>query len=354
MVEKINERLSLSPLDKVSIDGVLTDYGKTAPPPFVMGPVGTESGVFYGRRGILEAMITAATKTNIAVIEGGYRTGKTSLLFACSEELERRGLVQTRLFFSLSTGKELEDIRTRIVEHDLRSPAVIVFDETIIFVTLSPDKIDSLIELIQELKDKGHFVVMSFTGDLTSGSDVIPGGVSSQQQKLLEVIPRESIIVNTLLGNEEIREIVAGGEASIFTEPVIQYLTQEAGGHPLLANLVAYNMYHAWHGLKEEVNLTIPELMEEFDSMVTAQLGNFFAKSVEMVVGAGFNPLTWEYVGKARYKPDERVYKNMLPATSGGLFRRWLIDFLRKNYPELSGERSSPKISIGGGEKFPE
>ena len=61
--------------------------------------------------------------------------------------------------------------------------------------------------------------------------------IARKRQKRLLTTVGNSIVVNRLFTDEETRQLVSGGKSPLFSPALIDYLANEAGGHPLLGAL---------------------------------------------------------------------------------------------------------------------
>lgn len=65
----------------------------------------------------------------------------------------------------------------------------------------------------------------------------------------------------------------------------------------------------------------------KLEKQIMMSMGSYLSAPVEMVMGAGFDPLTWEWKGEGE-APDPTVYKNMLPRSDSDIFKSWLTQYL--------------------------
>jgi len=325
---------------------LLTPAGMEIPyDPYSEGrPTTEERRSFYGREAILAKIRERLERPGfaLAVIEGGYRSGKTSLLETTGARMVKDGIVGTAIVYDLAPdcssnseqvvagiedtiGGEEAGIEGEAVSAPVRKerPAttLVMLDGVEAYGSLHPEW---LTEILDALKAKGYKVAMAVTGDLhgTSAAE-LPREV---KDKLLEMAGDDGVIVNELLTDEEARELLEQSKRQskgpLFTEVMTEYLVAEAGGNPFLASLLASNAFDLLRFRGVEPN----GLVQKLEEAVETELWRF-GQVVDVIVSAGFNPLTWEWRGEGT-PPDVGVYQNMIPRPTSTIFLRWLTGYL--------------------------
>lgn len=319
-----------------NVDGVVTieqatEVGQLLTKPdtnfadkFVVGGVARmEEGRLPGKESMVAEVRRLLDEHGVVVIEGGYRSGKSSVLRAVGDGLERDsvvgGVVDTEIFAGKNDPQEVKTMFGEALSYCDGKKVAIMVDE---LEYLDEDEQMALLEEINRARAEGHKVVISVIGDLRSSSSAELS--RSVKERILEMAG-DSVVINRLLIDDEMRDLLTPDGENLFTEPMLGYLIREAGGSPFLGNALA---------LASGELLTIggvepSSLKEELrrSDTVSGSLSNF-AKAVDTVVAVGFDPLTWEWHGEGE-PPDVEVYRNMLPRGTSTIFRNWLGGYLK-------------------------
>lgn len=204
----VQETPSIKSVEEATkIEHLLTPRGMDASfAPFIAGRVVREGrGEFFGKKSVLADLREQLMTNGVAIVEGGHRSGKTSILNAIGEKLEREGLVQTSIFYGLqsntSTSPEqvIKNIKSILDRIPPGSKAVITFDEIEAYNEQNQVK---LLELVQQLKEQGHMIVFSVIGDLHGNS---PTELPRETKDELLKMTNNIAIVNQLLNDNEAR-----------------------------------------------------------------------------------------------------------------------------------------------------
>lgn len=336
----------------VALDQFLTPRGLTTlrkkENPFIAGNAIDESEEFVGKPEILRDIEVLAASNGVVAIEGGHRSGKTSLLEVASARLVSVGIAKKRSDIVSFSGsrevneferlrQEITDGKGKVIDLDKQKSVVIPFDEieNLGFGGGLP-RIKRFVEVIRRLKESGHLVLLSVIGDLRSKRDSAEELSLKAKEGLLSVVGN-AIVVNRLLNDDEVRQVVGGGEKPLFTPEILEYLVKEAGGHPFLANLLAQQLFSILSVVKMRA-LDVSKALPDFQENVGGTLRNsdIFNTPTECVLASGFDPQTWDYAGVTEDRPNETVYKNMLPRESSTFFQNWLEEFMRKKMINLT------------------
>lgn len=314
--------------DLLTPHGIESDYA----PAYIAGNVISESsGTFFGKETILAEIRARLEDTGFAAVEGGHRTGRSSLLRVTSERMVKDESVQAEVYYDLRTDhaktpeQVIAEIEERISRYHLPGEgtkpvsALIQFDE---IEGYEPSNRVKLLEAIGQMKAKGHKIIIAVLGDLYGDS---PGELSRQtKDKILEMAGGR-VVINRLLNDEEMRKLLAYGGKPVFTEVMTRYLIAEAGGHPYLANELARTIFRVLKSSEFSQGKLTPRLKVW---ITFSSLDNVFSSVVETIVAAGFNPLTWEWHGSGN-KPNVEVYQNMIPRPTSTIFRDWLTAYTK-------------------------
>lgn len=301
--------------------------------PFITGRVVDErNGEFFGKKVVVDEMLERLRDTGMVVVEGAHRSGKSSLLRTVGDRLTQDRVVQTSVHYDLQSNynrtpeEVVEDIQAYIAYH---SPGIKTKGASAI---ISLDEIEAydkknqieLLESVDTLRAQGYKVALAVIGDLHGDSpEELP---RATKDKLLSMVG-ESIVVNRLLDESEMRELLSHGNKPIFTEILTRYLITEAGGHPYLGNALADRVFALLKFNEIEPGKLTEELRTEIRNM---RVLDNFGVVVDKIAAAGFDPLTWEWRGEGQ-QPNVEVYRNMLPRFTSNIFRNWLSDYLSKH-----------------------
>lgn len=329
-----------TPLSRiVDIDQLLTKQGKdTKFTNFIIGNAVEEKTGFIGKADILSDIERKAKQNGIVAIAGGLRGGKSSLLKVTSSHLIDAGNAQSSsaIYCASFSRKDkvaemardiTDDRKRKIGKKNKKIGQVITFDE---IETVGESAFPDFVDLIKTLRSAGNIVILNVIGDLNCDGNVSLELPEKDKKRLLTTVGN-SIVVNRLFTDEETRQLVSGGKSPLFSPALIDYLANEAGGHPLLGALLAGTMFSVLRKLKTgelQLNQIMPEFAEEIHGYL--KRGGQFSEPTDCVMERGFNPLTWEYSEKFKRQPDEKIYRNMLPRVSSTFFKNWLIEYLAK------------------------
>lgn len=295
-----------------------------------------EGDLFVGRERVLALLKDALLHQGVTVLEGTKRSGKTSLIrkvlvdLTAEKNIDWFRAVDFQSFAGEqgwdSVKKGLDEERS-FVERE--GKGALVFSEISALVSCGDDCVDGFLDYLGGLKKEGIFVLLEATEDIKSTSvDSIFS--PAQKQRLLELVG-DAVVVNELMSEEEIRGIVSGGSPPLFTQETIDYLVAQAGGHPMFANILAQGMFDLLKRQQQETptDTSDAEFMDRFREAIKQNMAILIVGVFDVIRG-GFDPLTWQYTGPEP-KPDEQVYRNMLPRESSTIFREWLAQELQKD-----------------------
>lgn len=309
---------------------ILTEAGIAADSnPFIAGsPVSKDYGGFYGRNSLVAEMREKLIANGIVVLEGSHRTGRTSLLRFVTETLTHEGVVQAGLYLDLGhthPDQLLSDVKDRIARrtkddpHTTSPKAVIALNQ---LGSYDPKQHEQLLDVVDHLRSDGHMILLSVIGDLHSRS---PSELPPVTKERIVRMAGNSVIINRLFTDEEMWEVLTQRREPLFTEPMIRFLIREAGGNPYLANALAQDSLDLLTIDKVEPIGFIDELR---DTVRDHGVLDHFAPTVDIVLSAGFDPVTWQWHGEGKI-PDVEVYRNMLPAKTSVVFQDWLKEHLQ-------------------------
>lgn len=180
-----------------------------------------------------------------------------------------------------------------------------------------------ILRYLIQLKEQGHYVSLSVYGDYQYHP-----GIPDEVRRLCRELLGDAVVVNKLMSDEQVRVVMRKGGRPIFSLAVEDYLVEQAGGHPLLAGLLAEETFHLALSIKlgwernPEWKYFWREIMDEVKGKMGGENGEF-GRSLRYVREAGFDPKTWGFEGDSRI--NREVYVNMLPRNSV-VFREWLDD----------------------------
>ncbi|MEK7166539.1 MAG: hypothetical protein AAB874_07060 [Patescibacteria group bacterium] len=328
----------------VDIRQLLTPQGiKVAARRYISNPFSTEVSRngedFVGKQATLHDLEESIASNGIVVLEGGHSTGKTALLKIAVARLVEKGAATVSHYVSLESISMVEpiDFEREIVDgivrrkrkiNFARKKAVIALDEIESLGT--HQRVDEFVAGISVLRNQGHQILIGIIGDIHAKGD-IDGELNAHAKQQLISLVHDSVVVNPLFTDDETRQAVSGNP-QMFTDKIINYLVKEAGGHPRLAKVLAAQLFQILEGIRKGfIQIPFHYVIDRLkDDMAEKHLSAFFPIVVDNVIAAGYNPLTWQYTGKPENRPDERVYRNMLPGESSTIFKEWLMAYLEK------------------------
>lgn len=311
------------------LDQLLTARGMTERfHPFRTDPVSGEH--FFGKQEEIRDITSKLLGNGIVVLEGGYRGGKTSLMRETAERMRKDGQVSNVEFLDIQiyvreSPENIEKYLRHQISGSVKGKTVIAVDELKGYGVSNTERTLRLLDVLKGFRDEGHLVMISTIGDLRGDSQKeLPKPVKT---RLLSEAG-DSIVVNQLLEDSEVRKLLSRGDQPLFTDSTVQYLIREAGGHPMLANYLAEVLWDLLHSVMRG-DREIGQIFNDVKKESRSGFSVYFPQTVECVIGAGFNPLTWEYVGGG-VQPDNEVYVNMLPRYTSTIFRDWLEGYMRR------------------------
>jgi len=307
------------------VNDLLTHRGIDAPySPFIVGPPVMDKKTFFGKRREVEEVMQNLKHNDIAVIEGGNKSGKSSLLTAVAESMREKRMVKSAVLYDLHGDNLPADQILKFIRSDLprRGKSVIAFDEIETYAEKNPTELSNLLDKVEELRIEGHKIIFAVNGDLRGDSrKELPRIIKDRLLKMSGNVTT----INKLLDESEMRELLAQGGEPFFTEPLIRYIMTQSGGHPYLLSALADR---SWILLQEKNTLS-PNFSKEIASEVTERVLFQFGSVVETILAAGFDPLTWQWNGEGK-KPNVEIYQNMLPRYTSTIFKEWLTEHIRK------------------------
>jgi|GEM_PF-4144014 len=300
---------------------LLTERGRSFDvPPYITGqPISPEHGVFIGKQAVVDELVSNVERYGVAVLEGGFRSGRTSLLFKAADTLVKTGRAEGLVYFDLASYRrsELSEL-TSVFQRGINDlpGAVVLIDEMEDLSYYNTGTCIGFLHFLDEQLQQRNKVIFAVLGNLHSNSaletpPVVKGRIASMASHYS--------VVNTLLAEEEVRELLCQGGESFFTEQLLKYLVAEAGGHPLLASQLGTQAFLEINSITR-----VAQMKRVLKEKISGEL-NYFLPNVKVAKAAGFNPLTWEWTGTGK-KPNVEVYRNMLPRQSSVLFKNWLME----------------------------
>jgi hypothetical protein len=151
-------------------------------------------------------------------------------------------------------------------------------------------------------------------------------GISEETKTAFDKLLGDNVVINKLMSDEQVRSLMRRGGRPIFTKTVEDYLISEAGGHPLLASILAETTFDTTRSIKLGWRrIEWLDFWNEVKNGVISKMGDAtgdFGRSMRYVREAGFDPHSWVFNGDPRI--NQEVYRNMLPRSSSAIFRKWL------------------------------
>lgn len=304
----------------------LTDEGRRHRllPGFAVGkPANSEAGKFFGAETQLAQAMQYLEQYHVVAIEGGFRSGKTSLMAEVGKRMLAGGKVAAVAGIDMNPGIKPRDVFALVADRakmGSEGKMLVLFDEIEAAASRKDDLIDML-AFIRELVDRGHFVAFTHLGDLSSQVDFM---LQAEVRAELSSVAGKAVIVNTLLSDDEMRALINQGDRPLFPKNLQNFLVAEAGGHSYFGNILAAETWSVLGNKKLQKEEFLGLLLRE-ESVKTALI--FFKHIVEHILSAGFDPLTWEWQG-TKSQPDIEVYRNMIPRTSSTIFTKWLTQYM--------------------------
>lgn len=287
---------------------------------WVIGPPVSERS-FIGKREELKQIQDLLEKNGVAVVESGYRSGKSSLMKETGKTLTQKGIIAGFYELTLGTGLELKDIQFLIDRKLIKHPGeklLITVDE----IGFNGSLDDRFFAYLEKLKANGHKIILSFFGDYAQ-HPAVPFREKAQIARLFG----DSVVVNKLMPDEDIRLIINRYPDTYFSKEVEDFLVKESGGHPLMAQFVSDFLFDQ---AKEAITNRIPP--DDFFKQFITSAVNFdhymsmFEETVNLVIEAGLDPLTFQTVKETGV--NREVYENMLPKTSSTIYETWVRNYL--------------------------
>jgi len=232
MIDETNSNLSIE--QPTQLNQLLTARGMSERfHPYRAGiPVSGEH--FFGKQEEIRDITSKLLSNGIVVLEGGYRGGKTSLMRETAERMRKDGQVSNVEFLDIQmyigeSPENIEEVFRQLISRGGKGKTVIAVDELEGYEVTSQERTMRLLDVLKGFRDEGHFVMIGSIGDLRSDSQKeLPKPVKTR----LLTDAGDSIVVNKLFDDSDVRRLVSGGEQPLFTDSTVQYLTREAGAHP--------------------------------------------------------------------------------------------------------------------------
>lgn len=279
-----------------------------------------EGDEFVGKRDVVAEAMKLVMENHSVGIVGGPGTGKSSVVERMLEELKIKGGIRGVSKVILSSSSEddavrnVEEIRAKSGK---RGKIAIALDGE----AWEIDETSNILEYLATQKDLGHYVVMAIYGDYR-----FHPGISDTIREACGNLIGDSIVVNRLMTDEEIKKKLLFKGRPVFTPEVENYIVLQSGGHPYLASMLAGEVFRVIRRFKfKEGLIEWPRFWKDVFKVVKEQMGGLggdLGRSLRYVKEAGFDPRTWEFSGDPRISQD--VYRNMLPRNRSTIFQEWL------------------------------
>lgn len=316
-----------------SISQLLTPFGLINENNFIAGNiVSTKRGEFFGKKDILNNITTLTKENGFAVLVGGHRTGRSSLINASAHELVLNNTADADVLldFVLHLKKSPDEILSyvenlieteRVGGHKKTQPEIFKAVIKVDHFNYFPEKVQlELLKHFRTLISKGHFIIMPVDCDLNTD---ITGEITKPVKDSILEMTQGTFVINKLMSDQEIKHVINRNRKPYFTKVMLDFLIRESGGNPYLANSIALRSLQ----LLKKNNYDASDFKDDVYSILKSDHFLRFKPNLELIKRAGFDPITWDWHGSGE-KPDVDVYRNMIPDQSATLFRRWLSEYL--------------------------
>lgn len=326
----------LTSVDQLVSSKGMTELNKSKPENPFTTTILNHRERFIGKKDLLLDIEGSLLNHGIAIVAGGHRSGKSELMKQAAQNAIKNETVETCSFVTFDSYLVLddEDLDQEINDNALkpltvRRKGLVIFDE---IETLDGDRngiaVESVANKVNELVKSGHKVIISVNGDLYSEADT-PDELSLPSKRILQALVSKdnNIIKNRQLTDVEIREIITGGNESLFTNLLVEYLVKQAGGHPIIAQEAGFIMFEL---LKDLLNSGkfLYGLLEKFNEELERKLPSYFNFVVENIIDVGYDPTDWTWNGQDGKEPSLEIYQNMIPRASSTIFQKYLKEYL--------------------------
>lgn len=310
---------------------ILTVHGLTADKEWIAGvPLNNE--LITGKEEEKRKLRGYLDKDEVALLAGGHRTGKSSILASLAETMISEGVVGVwaKLESPITAEYGMDETVTSAKARAGSKPLIITADE--------PGEEGLL--FLKKLKGERHKIVIAVNGDYQHS-----GRFNPHLRKALSELVGNNIVVNRAFTDEEIRRIIRGKKA-VFSQPVEDYLVQESGGHAMLCQLLCDCMLDIGREVAQG-SIASNEVQQKFEEAVLdedSEVDNLFQAITEFVEEVGINPWTLEFAGEPGINTD--IYVNSLPRPSSRIYKLWLEKKQGKqviHVPSGHTENSKPK-----------
>lgn len=260
---------------------------------YIGTPLNDERGAIGLRTSEIESK---ALSNGIVAILGGYRSGKSTEALFAKKRLMRRGYEDLGVAsfvvnenFIREKMVEVENAE-RILGHNKRG--VMIMEE--VSWQLPKDVIQNALEWMDGLKRRGHIVLAEFNGDFRFPNGYIDETV---RKKLVDSFG-SSIEVKSLLNDDVVRKFAQRAKHT-FGGDNIEWIVQEAGGHPYVAQVVASVLFD---GLQFKQS-------EQVVKNIIANLRQFQEFNGRLIREAGYSILDLHNESG----PQAKFYQNIIP-----------------------------------------